>query len=189
MQPLHVVSMFGRSLRQWRPARRGTAREGGKWLGRRSWKTLGLRRQNPDVATRDAGAQGGSMPPKRSPLVSLCAVAVFLLLLAVAPAAQAFDTQPHNDITLQATAEEGFSQPAAQVVAVENFFPDLYTNDKENPFSGHHAWYHPLTIIGGGAVPHEELGPLLTSPPGPAGLDPPHAHPPRATAGNQAGGG
>ena len=83
------------------------------------------------------------------------ALVVALLALVAAPSANAFDTQPHNDITQSALREEGFGGPAAEAVAVENFFPDLYTNDKQNPFSGQHAWYHPLTVVGGATFHNE----------------------------------
>jgi hypothetical protein len=82
-------------------------------------------------------------------------VAAILLVLAAAPAAQAFDTGPHHDMTVDALSAEGFARPAADIVAVNNYFVDLYSNEKENPFSGHHSWYHPLTIVGGGTFHNE----------------------------------
>jgi hypothetical protein len=78
-----------------------------------------------------------------------------LIVLAAAPAAQAFDTGPHYDMTIDAMTAEGFGRPASDVVAVNNYFVDLYSNEKENPFSGHHSWYHPLTIVGGGTFHNE----------------------------------
>ena len=83
-------------------------------------------------------------------------VAVALLVLAAAPAASAFDTGPHYDMTIDALTSEGFGRPAADIVAVNNYFVDLYSNEKENPFSGHHSWYHPLTIVGGGTFHNED---------------------------------
>ena len=84
-----------------------------------------------------------------------CVVLALLVLAASAPAALAFDTGPHNDMTVDALASEGFGRPAADVVAVNNYLVDLYSNEKENPFSGHHSWYHPLTIVGGGTFHNE----------------------------------
>ena len=83
-------------------------------------------------------------------------LAVTLLALAAAPAARAFDTGPHYDMTIDGLTAEGFGRAAADVVAVNNYFVDLYSNEKENPFSGHHSWYHPLTIVGGGTFHNED---------------------------------
>ena len=41
--------------------------------------------------------------------------------------------------------------------------PDLYTNDTQNPFSGHHAWYHPLTVVGGATFHSENWDKELTA--------------------------
>lgn len=88
------------------------------------------------------------------PRIRAC-VAAALVILVAAPAAHAFDTGPHYDMTVDGLTAEGFGRPAADVVAVNNYFVDLYSNEKENPFSGHHSWYHPLTIVGGGTF-HSE---------------------------------
>ena len=62
----------------------------------------------------------------------------FALGLCLAPAsAQAFDTQPHADMTRDALTAEGFGRPGANVGMVNNYFVDYYTNPDDNPYSGH----------------------------------------------------
>jgi hypothetical protein len=67
------------------------------------------------------------------------ALAVFTVvtLLAAPAAAQAFDTGPHSDITRDALVAEGFGRTAADVVVVNNWFVDLYSNSSKIPQSGH----------------------------------------------------
>ncbi len=48
--------------------------------------------------------------------------------LIAAPAAGAFDTGPHSDITRDALAAEGFNGRAIRVAQVDNWFDDLYDN-------------------------------------------------------------
>jgi hypothetical protein len=70
--------------------------------------------------------------------VRACAcVAAVLFVLAVVPSAQAYDTGPHADITVDALRSEGFGQPAADVARVNNWFIDLYSQAKITPQSGH----------------------------------------------------
>ena len=65
-------------------------------------------------------------------------VAVTAITLLAAPAtAQAFDTGPHTDITRDALAAEGFGVTATDVVVVNNWFVDLYSNSSKIPQSGH----------------------------------------------------
>jgi hypothetical protein len=63
-----------------------------------------------------------------------------VLFVTAAPAA-AFDAGPHSDMTRDALTSEGFGNAAADVGVVENWFVDYYWNAKENPFSGHAAWW------------------------------------------------
>jgi hypothetical protein len=58
-------------------------------------------------------------------------------LLAAPAAASAFDTGPHSDITRDALIAEGFGPTAADVVVVNNWFVDLYSNSSKIPQSGH----------------------------------------------------
>jgi len=61
-----------------------------------------------------------------------------LLVFLVAPAgARAFDTGPHSDITRDALVAEGFGPTATDVVVVNNWFVDLYSNSSKVPQSGH----------------------------------------------------
>jgi hypothetical protein len=64
-------------------------------------------------------------------------IAALVLVLAVPSAAQAFDTQPHNDITQDAFTAEGATPGSAAIGAVTNWFVDYYTNPDKNPYSGH----------------------------------------------------
>ena len=69
---------------------------------------------------------------------SWAVAAVTAVALLAAPAgAQAFDTGPHSDITRDALAAEGFGATATDVVVVNNWFVDLYSNSSKIPQSGH----------------------------------------------------
>ena len=59
------------------------------------------------------------------------------VVLAAPAAAQAFDTGPHSDLTRDALAAEGFGATASDVVVVNNWFVDLYSNSSKVPQSGH----------------------------------------------------
>ena len=50
------------------------------------------------------------------------------LLLGLVPAAQAFDTGPHQDLTREVLSEIGFNQDANETVQLENWLTDYYTN-------------------------------------------------------------
>jgi hypothetical protein len=64
--------------------------------------------------------------------------AVTAVVLLAAPAgARAFDTGPHSDITRDALRAEGFGATATDVVVVNNWFVDLYSNSSKIPQSGH----------------------------------------------------
>lgn len=69
------------------------------------------------------------------------------LTLSGPPAALAFDTAPHADMTVGALRSEGFGATAADVARVNNWFPDLYFPQENVPHSGHAAWY--VALIGG----------------------------------------
>jgi len=69
------------------------------------------------------------------------AVLMAASVLAAAAPAGAFDAGPHSDMTRDAMTSEGFGRAAADVGVVQNWFVDYYWNAKENPFSGHAAWY------------------------------------------------
>ena len=58
-------------------------------------------------------------------------------LLAAPAGAWAFDTGPHSDITRDALIAEGFGPTATDVVVVNNWFVDLYSNSSKIPQSGH----------------------------------------------------
>lgn len=58
------------------------------------------------------------------------------LAMAAAPVL-AFDTSSHTDITVDALRAEGFSQSAADIVRLENWLVDLYSQEKKVPQSGH----------------------------------------------------
>jgi len=64
-------------------------------------------------------------------------LALVSIACAAPPAAQAFDTQPHADITQDALTAEGASPGSAGIGAVTNWFVDYYTNPDKNPYSGH----------------------------------------------------
>jgi hypothetical protein len=66
---------------------------------------------------------------------------VAVLVLGTAASAAAFDAGPHTDMTRDALTAEGFGGAAANVGVVDNWFVDYYWNAKENPFSGHAAWW------------------------------------------------
>ncbi len=80
-------------------------------------------------------------PPRRrapwSPRSSAFAAISVLALLALPAGAQAFDTGPHSDITRDALSAEGFGGTATDVVVVNNWFVDLYSNSSKIPQSGH----------------------------------------------------
>lgn len=71
--------------------------------------------------------------PRSAVLSALTAIAV----LAMPAGAQAFDTGPHTDITRDALTAEGFGATATDVVVVNNWFVDLYSNSSKIPQSGH----------------------------------------------------
>ncbi|WP_395091219.1 C2 domain-containing protein [Armatimonas sp.] len=50
------------------------------------------------------------------------------LLVGLVPAAKAFDTGPHQDLTREVLAEIGFNQDANETVQLENWLTDYYTN-------------------------------------------------------------
>ena len=50
------------------------------------------------------------------------------VLLGLVPAAQAFDTGPHQDLTREVLSEIGFNQDANETVQLENWLTDYYTN-------------------------------------------------------------
>lgn len=64
------------------------------------------------------------------------ALSVSIAVFGAAPAA-AFDTGPHSDITRDAMIAEGFSETAADIGVVNNWFVDLYSNASAVPHSGH----------------------------------------------------
>src|SRR3954451_23142046 len=68
---------------------------------------------------------------------SAVAALTAITLLAVPAGAQAFDTGPHSDITRDALTAEGFGPTASDVVVVNNWFVDLYSNSSKIPQSGH----------------------------------------------------
>lgn len=72
--------------------------------------------------------------------------AVTASLYVAAPAA-AFDTGPHFDISRDALRAEGFGATATDVVTVNNWFVDLYSNAGSVPHSGHSEWWR--TLLGG----------------------------------------
>jgi hypothetical protein len=77
-------------------------------------------------------------PLKRwSPRSSALAALTTITLLAAPDSAPAFDTGPHSDITRDALTAEGFGATAADVVVVNNWFVDLYSNSSKIPQSGH----------------------------------------------------
>lgn len=59
--------------------------------------------------------------------------------LSAPAAAPAFDTGPHSDLTRDALIAEGFGPTAQDVVVVNNWFVDLYSNSSKIPQSGHAA--------------------------------------------------
>jgi hypothetical protein len=76
------------------------------------------------------------------------ALAAAALLATVSPAA-AYYTGPHAEITADAMGAEGFGNHAIGVAQVNNWFPDLYENESQNPFSGH---ADKLTRLAAGAL-------------------------------------
>jgi hypothetical protein len=80
------------------------------------------------------------------------AVVAVALALVVAPAAHAFDTGPHGDLTVDAMRAEGFGPDAADVGRVNNWFVDLYSQASTVPHSGHN-WLN--RIIGGALLDAE----------------------------------
>ncbi len=75
--------------------------------------------------------------------------AVLAAFACAAPAAQAYDTQPHTDMTRDALSAEGFNQNAGDITAFTNWFADFYSQASHNPHSGH---ADALTRIIAGAV-------------------------------------
>jgi CARDB/PLAT/LH2 domain len=73
----------------------------------------------------------------RAPRSLALAALTAATLLAAPAAAPAFDTGPHSDITRDALTAEGFGATAADVVVVNNWFVDLYSNSSKIPQSGH----------------------------------------------------
>jgi hypothetical protein len=71
--------------------------------------------------------------PRALALAALTAAA----LLTAPDAARSFDTGPHSDITRDALISEGFGPTAQDVVVVNNWFVDLYSNSSKIPQSGH----------------------------------------------------
>lgn len=71
------------------------------------------------------------------PFARRAALVAILLTGALAAPATAFDTGPHADITVDAMRAEGFGPSAADVVRVNNWFVDLYSQAAEVPNSGH----------------------------------------------------
>ena len=69
--------------------------------------------------------------------LALAAVTTTIVLLAAPAGADAFDTGPHSDITRDALIAEGFGPTAQDVVVVNNWFVDLYSNSSKIPQSGH----------------------------------------------------
>lgn len=53
---------------------------------------------------------------------------VATVLLGLVPAAQAFDTGPHQDLTNEVMAELGFNSDANRSVQLENWLTDYYSN-------------------------------------------------------------
>ena len=49
------------------------------------------------------------------------------VLLGLVPAAQAFDTGPHQDLTREVLSEIGFNQDANETVQLENWLTDYYS--------------------------------------------------------------
>jgi hypothetical protein len=76
------------------------------------------------------------------------AIALTALLCALPSSAQAFDTGPHADMTRDALTSEGFGLPSANIVAVNNWFVDYYSNPGKNPYSGHGGFWIGLTRLG-----------------------------------------
>ncbi|MCW2958584.1 MAG: hypothetical protein JWP18_1387, partial [Solirubrobacterales bacterium] len=74
--------------------------------------------------------------PSSSRLPALAGLVAITVLLAPA-GAQAFDTGPHSDLTRDALSSEGFGATAVDVVVVNNWFTDLYSNSSKVPQSGH----------------------------------------------------
>jgi hypothetical protein len=72
-------------------------------------------------------------PSRSSALAALTAI----VLIAMPASAQAFDTGPHSDITRDALTAEGFGATATDVVVVNNWFVDLYSNSSKIAQSGH----------------------------------------------------
>lgn len=68
-------------------------------------------------------------------------VIVVLLLLGsitfISAPASAYDTGPHNDLTHDVLASEGFGEAAGDIAAVDNWFSDFYSQADKNPYSGH----------------------------------------------------
>ena len=74
--------------------------------------------------------------PRLASAAAFAALAVSALL-GVPAAAPAFDTGPHSDLTRDALIAEGFGTTAQDVVVVNNWFVDLYSNSSKIPQSGH----------------------------------------------------
>src|SRR5262245_9140542 len=72
-----------------------------------------------------------------SPRPSAVAALAAITLLAAPAGGPAFATGPQSDITRDALAAEGFGATARDVVVVNNWFVDLYSNSSKIPQSGH----------------------------------------------------
>jgi hypothetical protein len=73
-------------------------------------------------------------PRKLRRLASIVALSI-VASLAGTHAAQAFDTGPHGDMTVDAMQAEGFGQHANDVARVNNWFVDFYSNASKVPYS------------------------------------------------------
>ncbi len=100
----------------------------------------------PHLEGADALARSRHSRP-RAALFRAAAVVAAAVALAVAPAAGAFDTGPHFDITRDALTAEGFNDRAIQTAQVSNWFVNLYENAESIPFSGHAGAFKEL--VGG----------------------------------------
>lgn len=63
----------------------------------------------------------------------ICVLITIAGLVALARPALAFDTGPHYDLTRDALQDEGFGNTAIQVVQVQNWLTDYYSNSPTSP--------------------------------------------------------
>lgn len=89
----------------------------------------------------------------RRSLAPLFSILAFAILLIAPGSASAYDSGPHADITVDAMQDEGFSQTAAGVGRINNWFVDMYGNASDYPYSGHADWYK---VLLGGALGNSE---------------------------------